>query len=74
MLDLGAGRVGLGIGLFPVQLVVALSGLVLGVVEYFILKPEPMIIELTWQQVWFWALIFLVCTRFVEEFIFRGVL
>ncbi len=33
-----------------------------------------MVIELTWQAVWLPALIFLVCTGFVEELIFRGVL
>jgi membrane protease YdiL (CAAX protease family) len=33
-----------------------------------------MVIELTWQEVWLPALIFLMCTGFVEEFIFRGVL
>ncbi len=57
-----------------VQLAVALSGLLFGVVEYLILTPEPSVIELTWQGVWLPALIFLVSTGFVEEFIFRGVL
>ncbi len=69
-----AGEVGLNFRLFPLQLAVALSGLLFGVVEYFILTPEPMITELTWQGIWLMALIFLVCTGFVEEFIFRGVL
>ena len=45
-----------------------------GVIEYFLLAPEPMVIELTWREVWLPALIFLFCTGFVEEFIFRGVL
>jgi hypothetical protein len=53
---------------------VALSGLLFGVIEYLILAPEPMVTELTWQEVWLPALIFLMCTGFVEEFIFRGVL
>jgi hypothetical protein len=44
------------------------------VAEYLILKPEPMVIELTWQEIWLPALILLMCTGFVEEFIFRGVL
>ena len=69
-----AGDVGLSFRLFPAQVAVALSGLMFGVAEYFILTPEPMIIELTWQEVWLPSLIFLVCTGFVEEFIFRGVL
>ncbi len=69
-----AEDVGLNFRLFPVQLVVGLSGLLFGAAEYFILAPEPMIAEPTWQEVWLMALIFLLCTGFVEEFIFRGVL
>jgi len=69
-----AREVGLSFSSFPVQLAVGLSGLLFGVIEYFILAPEPMVIELAWQEVWLPALIFLVCTGFVEELIFRGVL
>lgn len=74
ILNLRAEHVGLSFKLLPVQLAVALSGLVIGVAEYLILKPEPLIIELTWQQIWLPALILIVCTGFGEEFIFRGVL
>jgi len=74
ILGLRAREVGLSFSLFPVQLTVGLSGLLFGVAEYFILAPEPMVVELTWQEVWLPALIFLVCTGVVEEFIFRGVL
>ncbi len=34
----------------------------------------PIVAEFTWQAVWWPAVIFLVCTGFVEELIFRGVL
>jgi len=68
------GQVGLTLGWLPVQLAIALTGLAFGVAEYFILTPQPLIAELTWQQIWLPALIFIVCTGFVEEFIFRGVL
>ncbi len=74
ILGLRAREVGLNFRLFPIQLAVGLSGFLFGVIEYFIMAPEPMIIELTWQEVWLPALIFLVCTGFIEEFIFRGVL
>ena len=74
ILGLRAREVGLNFSSFPVQLAVGLSGLLFGVIEYFILAPEPMVIELTWREVWLPALIFLMCTGFVEEFIFRGVL
>jgi len=71
---LRAREVGLNFSSFAVQLAVGLSGLLLGIAEYFILTPEPLVTELTWQEVWLPALIFLVCTGFVEELIFRGVL
>ncbi|MFC1864494.1 lysostaphin resistance A-like protein [Chloroflexota bacterium] len=66
--------IGLNFRLFSVQLVIALSGFVIGAAEYLILKTEPMVIELTWQEIWLPALILLGSTGFVEEFIFRGVL
>ncbi len=74
ILGLKAKEIGFNLGSLPLQLVVALSGLLFGVVEYFILTPEPLVIELTLSVVWLPALIFLVSTGFVEEFIFRGVL
>jgi membrane protease YdiL (CAAX protease family) len=67
-------QVGLTLKWFPVQLVIGLTGILLGVTEYFILAPEAMIAELTWQEVWLPALLFLLCTGFGEEIIFRGVL
>ncbi len=69
-----AADVGLTVRLLPVQLVVALTGVLFGVVEYFILGPEAIATEFTWQEIWLPALLFLLCTGFVEEFIFRGVL
>jgi len=69
-----AGEIGLNFKSFLIQLAVGLTGLLFGAVEYFILKPEPMINELTLPEVWLPALILLLCPGFVEEFIFRGVL
>ena len=69
-----AREVGLSFSSLPLQLAVGLSGFLFGVTEYIILTPEPLVVELTWQEVWLPALIFLLCTGFVEEFIFRGVL
>jgi len=48
--------------------------LAVALAEYFILAPEAMIAELTWQAIWLPAVILLLCTGFVEELIFRGVL
>jgi uncharacterized protein len=56
------------------QLLVAVAGLGLGLLEYIILRPEPLINELTWQSLWLPVLIFFVAVGFVEEYIFRGIL
>ena len=68
-------QVGLTFKWFPVQLVVALTGVGFGVVEYFILTEEATTTGLVLQQTpLLAAFLLLVCTGFIEEFIFRGVL
>jgi membrane protease YdiL (CAAX protease family) len=69
-----AKDVGLTVRLLPVQLAVGLTGVLFGVAEYFILTPEAIAAAFTWQEIWLPALFLLMCTGFVEEFIFRGVL
>jgi len=68
-------QVGLTFKWSPVQLVVALTGVGFGIVEYFILTEEATTTGLVLQQTpLLAAFLLLVCTGFVEEFIFRGVL
>lgn len=67
-------EIGLTVGNLPLQLLVAFIGLPLGLMEYLILKPTPLVTELTFQYVWLPSLILLVSTGFLEEFIFRGVM
>ncbi len=67
-------QVGLTFGWLPLQLVIGLTGIAFGIAEYFILVPEAMVAELIWQEIWLPAVILLLGTGFVEEFIFRGVL
>ncbi len=67
-------QVGLVFRFSPIQLGVAATGIAIGTLEYFILRPDPTISELTWQSVWLPALMFLLAIGFVEEFIFRGVM
>jgi membrane protease YdiL (CAAX protease family) len=68
----------LDIGLNPqwlgTQLVVGGTGILLAFIGYPILRPEPLIAELTWQEVWLPALILLIYTGFVEELVFRGII
>lgn len=58
-----------------VQMVIALSGFVFGVVEYFILTHEAETAGPILQESWLLsAILLLVTTGFVEELMFRGVL
>jgi uncharacterized protein len=65
---------GLELGSLPVQMAVGLGGLVLGVLDYLILRPPPLITLLTWADAWQPLLILLLCTGLLEELIFRGLL
>jgi Predicted metal-dependent membrane protease len=67
-------KVGLVLGNIPLQLTVALSGVVLGFTEYLILKPAPLISTFSMETVLFGAVILLVSTGFAEELLFRGIL
>ncbi|NLX09218.1 MAG: CPBP family intramembrane metalloprotease [Chloroflexi bacterium] len=56
------------------QALIALTGLALGYLEYRILRPQPLISELTLEAIWFPALILLFCTGVLEELLFRGIM
>ena len=69
------GHVGLKLGRdLPLQLLVAAGGVGLGYLEYLILRPEPLVESFTLQSLWLPALILLVFTGFLEEWIFRGLM
>lgn len=81
LLDYKPKDIGIRAGFIPLQLIVGLVGLGFGAAEYYILvilPPEPLIetlsVEATLQSTWLPALVLLLSTGFVEEFIFRGVL
>lgn len=71
---LSLADVGFSLRPLPVQLLVAPVGLALGLVEYWILRPEPLVDFFTVGSVVGPAIILLIGTGFAEEFIFRGVL
>ncbi len=75
-LGLSPRDVGLRIGRPSLYLhpLVILFGLFLGLTEYHILHPEPLIDGLTLRQFVVPALVLLFATGFLEEFIFRGIL
>jgi membrane protease YdiL (CAAX protease family) len=56
------------------QLLIGLTGIPFGIVEYYILKPDPLVESLTWQTTVLPAFILLVGTGLVEEVTFRGVI
>lgn len=51
-----------------------LAGIGLGYIEYLILRPEPLASAFTWTAIWLPALILLISTGFLEEYIFRGIM
>ena len=67
-------KVGLILGNIPVQLTVALSGVILGFTEYLILKPQPLISSFTLETVLIASVILIISTGFAEELLFRGIL
>jgi len=58
----------------PLQLALGLIGLPLGLIEFYILSPAPLIKTFDLAQIWLPALILLVFTGLAEELIFRGIL
>jgi len=58
----------------PLQLAFGFVGLPLGIIEFHILQPAPLIKTFNLAQVWLPALILLIFTGLAEELIFRGIL
>ncbi len=69
-----AKDIGLSARLPLIQLAVVPTGIAFGLAEYFILRPEVQVAELSLSAIWLPALMFVVFTGFGEELIFRGVL
>jgi membrane protease YdiL (CAAX protease family) len=67
-------RVGLILGNIPLQLTVALSGVILGLIEYLILRPQALISTFDMGTVLFASIILIISTGFAEELLFRGIL
>lgn len=72
-LRMGRSEVGLVMRKLSPQLLIGLTGLGLGVVEYIILRPSPLAGGLG-LGIAFPALVLIVTTGFVEELVFRGIM
>jgi hypothetical protein len=73
-LKFSTAMLGLNLKALPLQILVALTGLTLGYLEYRILEPEPLARSTAFSEIWLPMLILLVCTGFAEELIFRGMM
>jgi membrane protease YdiL (CAAX protease family) len=67
-------KVGLILGNIPVQLLIALTGLALGFIEFLILKPQPLISTFSMIPLLVAIVILIISTGFAEELLFRGIL
>ncbi|WP_276699782.1 CPBP family intramembrane glutamic endopeptidase [Methanobacterium formicicum] len=72
--NLSLRDVGLFIGDFKVQALIALTGFVTGIIEFFILRPDPLIAEFTPILLIGAFFILLISTGLAEELLFRGIL
>jgi membrane protease YdiL (CAAX protease family) len=74
--QLRVSRADLGLrpGNLPLQLMVMGCGMAIGVAEYVILRPAPLITGLSWNSFALAALVLAIFTGFAEELIFRGLL
>jgi membrane protease YdiL (CAAX protease family) len=70
-LDFSWRDLGLSWRSLPLQLLIGLTGILFGITEYFILRPDPLVESLSWQQIWLPAAILLISTGFLEEYVFR---
>jgi membrane protease YdiL (CAAX protease family) len=73
-LGLRREEVGLQLGFLPAQLLIALSGPVVGIVEHRIIQPQALAGRFEWSEILLPILILMVFTGFSEELMFRGLL
>jgi hypothetical protein len=71
---LGLKSVGIRMGNPATQLAVGCSGILLGVMDYSLLRPSPLIASLDPAALILPALILLIFTGFSEELVFRGII
>jgi len=64
----------LSYGKLPLQLTIALTGVIIGYAEYMLLRPASLVTALTLEQLWLPMLILTFFTGFLEELLFRGVM
>ena len=58
----------------PLQLLIGITGILLGYIEYLIPHPEPLVGAPRWALTWLPVMILLIFTGLLEEVIFRGMM
>jgi hypothetical protein len=58
----------------PFHLIVIVLGGLIGFIEYAILRPDPIIDEITWEEIVLPAISLIIGTGFMEEVVFRGLI
>jgi membrane protease YdiL (CAAX protease family) len=73
---LSPGSIGLRITLkeLPLQLLIGLTGLGIGLIGYMILRPDPYLPNFSWGKFLLAGLVLLVFAGLLQEIIFRGLL
>jgi membrane protease YdiL (CAAX protease family) len=61
-------------GNIPLQLTIALTGIFLGIVEFLILEPKPLIATFNIENLIFASIILIISTGLAEEILFRGII
>lgn len=74
VLGLTREELALRVGKLRLQLFVGLLGFPLGTLSYQLLRPLPVVSDLGWQSILVPSIVLLLCSGFLEELIFRGVL
>lgn len=69
-----AREIGLAFDKITRQLLISPAGVVLGLVEFYIIRPAPLVAPFSWVNAVLSAVILIVFTGFTEELIFRGVM
>ncbi|PKK81173.1 MAG: hypothetical protein CVT47_03815, partial [Thermoplasmata archaeon HGW-Thermoplasmata-2] len=73
--NLNPREIGLSFGKRPLmQIAVALAGVGFGVMEYLIMKPAPLVYDVSFASITAAVIILCIATGFAEEFIFRGII
>lgn len=66
--------IGFRIYRLPRQLLIALLGVPLGLIQFCIVRPDIKNISIALEEIIMWAFALIICVGLLEEFLFRGVL